>query len=119
MTQHDARLLPLQAPKGSVLDCCRAGVALWRATAVLMVVAALLWALVTGRYEGATWIVLVRGHGLTVGDLPSVVLVLASGWFLLPATESTRGLLTLLVRHGRVRLARITCGATGGMRCSR
>jgi hypothetical protein len=91
MTQHDARQLPLQDPKGSVLDCCRAGVALSRATAVLMIVAATLWALVNGRYEGATLIVLVRGHGLTVGDLPSVVLVLASGWFLLPATESPRG----------------------------
>jgi len=84
-----------------------------------MIVAALLWALVNGRCEGATLIVLVRGHGLTVGDLPSVVLVLASGWFLLPRRKPLRGLFTLLVRHGRVRLARITCGATGGMRCSR
>ena len=44
--------------------------------------AAVLWAAVNGPVEGPTLLVVSSGHGLTLGDLPSVVAVITAGWLL-------------------------------------
>jgi len=48
----------------------------------LLVVAAALWAVVNGPVEGPTLLVFSPGHGLTVGDLPSVGAVITASWLL-------------------------------------
>jgi ABC-type uncharacterized transport system permease subunit len=52
--------------------------------AVALVVAAVGWALVNKPYEVATLVVLSPTHGITVGDLPSIVGVLVALVLVLP-----------------------------------